>query len=255
MIDLKKVENINSVIEEYFTQNTSVTIVPAKDLMPAFISAGVFAKDHKNGMPIRKILRELDKTNQLNLIPSIHADRGPHSVYWYFIPSNAEAPTTRYKQEEKNPENKKSMLSRLESDETYVIDLCDIVLEKRANRQKRFDFLLGDLHKDGKSRTKLPVDAYYENLNLVIEYTINQISEPVASLDKEETSSEVSREERKKIYDQRRAEELPKNDIYLVVLSNVDFTCDANNKIIRNQEADMVIVRDRLENYISLKQE
>ena len=41
-------------------------------------------------------------------------------------------------------------------DESYVIDLCDLVLGLRAKRQHRFDFLRGD---SGRSH---PVDAYYE---------------------------------------------------------------------------------------------
>lgn len=65
MADLTILNKINRVIESYFKKNTSLTIVPAKKLMPGFISAGIFTKDKKNGLPIRKILRALDKTNQL----------------------------------------------------------------------------------------------------------------------------------------------------------------------------------------------
>ena len=42
MKDLSKVEKINKVIEEYFKANTSLTIIPVKNLMPAFINAGIF---------------------------------------------------------------------------------------------------------------------------------------------------------------------------------------------------------------------
>jgi len=54
--------------------------------------------------------------------------------------------------------------ARSTSDESYVIDLCDEVLKLKAHRQHRFDFLKGD------SGTRLPVDAYYPSLNLVIEF-------------------------------------------------------------------------------------
>lgn len=252
MADHTQLSKINRVIESYFEKNTSLTIVPAKKLMPNFISAGIFARDYKNGLPIRKILRELDKTKQLELIPFVYADRKAQSTYWYFIPSNAPVPTTPYKQVAKKPGSEKSSSSRVNSDETYVIDLCDLALAQTANRQKRFDFLLGDLHKDGVSQTKLPVDAYYETLNLVIEYREIQHFESVAHFDKpdKETVSGVSRDEQRKIYDLRREEVLPGNGIALVIISCSDFSCDAQHKIIRNKETDLKIVQNTLSEFV-----
>ena len=58
------------------------------------------------------------------------------------------------------------MTSRKNSDEHYVLDLCDEILGLKASRQQTFDFLRGD----GKPGKKLPVDAYYPNLKLVVEY-------------------------------------------------------------------------------------
>ena len=72
--------------------------------------------------------------------------------------------------------NKIVSKGRNDSDEYYVIDLCDEVLGRKAERQKRFDFLKGD-----KGHT-LPVDAFYKDLNLVIEYYERQHTEEVKSL-------------------------------------------------------------------------
>lgn len=55
-------------------------------------------------------------------------------------------------------------MGRKNSDEYYVIDLCDEVLGKQAIRQCTFDFLRGDTGR------KLPVDAFYEELNLHNEF-------------------------------------------------------------------------------------
>ena len=55
------------------------------------------------------------------------------------------------------------MASRNDSDEFYVINLCDEVLGANASRQHTFDFLRGD----GTPGRWLPVDAYYPELNLV----------------------------------------------------------------------------------------
>jgi len=251
MTDITKIESINRVVEAYFEKNTSVTIVPAKDLMPAFIEAGIFTKDHKKGLPIRKILRELDKADQLQLIPLVHPERKEKDTYWYFIPQNAVIPALPYKQEKMQSNRETAAQSRSLSDEAYVIDLCDTILEQKAERQKRFDFLLGDLHKDKKTRTKLPVDAYYENLNLVIEFQEAQHSEPLAVFDKPaiKTVSGVSRDEQRKIYDQRRREELPKHEIKLIVIPYSVFNYDSQHMIIRNAAQDLEKVKYVIDNY------
>ncbi|MBI9058645.1 hypothetical protein L3049_01990 [Labilibaculum sp. DW002] len=254
MKDLSKVEKINKVIEEYLNANSSLTIVPVKELMPAFIKAGIFVKDIKKGLPIRLILRELDASNQLDLIPRVHAERHGEHTYWYFVPASATVPETPYKQEKKKLEND-AIAIRLNSDETYVISLCDEVLSLKANRQKRFDFLLGDLHKNGKTQTMLPVDAYYEELQLVIEYKEIQNYRPLAVVDKDEDEEEnentktLSREEQRRIYDERRAKVLPENEISMIVISYSDFEYDDKNKIKRNKESDLKIVQKALKDF------
>ncbi len=254
MKDLSKIEKINTVIEEYLTSNATLTIVPVKELMPAFIKAGIFAKDIKKGLPIRLILRELDEKNELDLIPFVHAERHGEHTYWYFIPANSTAPEKEYKQEQKKLEND-ALAIRANSDETYVISLCDEVLSLKANRQKRFPFLLGDLHKNGKTQTMLPVDAYYEELQLVVEYKEIQNFRPVVASNKideeeeEEGNKTLSREELRRIYDERRAKVLPENDISMVVISYSDFEFDNENKIIRDKESDIVTVKKALRDF------
>ncbi|MBC7425946.1 MAG: hypothetical protein H7321_05370 [Bacteroidia bacterium] len=137
---------------------------------------------------------------------------------------------------------------RLQSDETYVLDLCDKVLGEKAERQKRFDFLLGDLHKDGFSRTKLPVDAYYPSYQLVIEYKESQHTVSHAIFDKQDvtTVSGVHRGEQRLIYDQRRATELPLHGIKLISISYDLFKNDNQHKIVRNPEADLLKVKEVL---------
>ncbi|WAC01686.1 hypothetical protein N7U66_17435 [Lacinutrix neustonica] len=41
------VTQINEVIESYFSTNTDKDWIPAKDIMPDLIKAGVFTKDQK----------------------------------------------------------------------------------------------------------------------------------------------------------------------------------------------------------------
>ena len=245
---IKEIDTINSVIEAYFIKNTTIEIIPAKALMPEFIAAGIFRKDIKNGKPIRDILRGLNEREQLQLIPYVHAEKKGIDTYWYFIPKDAPKPTALYKQETVSTAKQTAEQVRLLSDETYVIDLCDTLLKQKADRQKRFHFLLGDFHKDGITRTQLPVDAYYQALNLVIEYKESQHSEANEFFDKTyvKTVSGVSRGEQRKIYDLRRAEKLPLNGIKLIELSFDNFNCDSAHRIIRNSEQDLKVVEDIL---------
>jgi hypothetical protein len=54
-------------------------------LMPQFIKAGIFEKDHRNGLPIRQLLRDLDEINALDKITSILPERKKVNTNWYFI--------------------------------------------------------------------------------------------------------------------------------------------------------------------------
>lgn len=145
-----------------------------------------------------------------------------------------------------NYKGKKKRKSRADSDEYYVIDLCDEVLGRKASRQHRFDFLTGDTGK------RLPVDAYYEDLNLVVEYYERQHSEPIPYWDKKMTASGVPRQEQRRIYDERRKIVLPQHGIKLVVINYFDF--GTSKRILRNKAYDIKVVRNLLKEYIPKKQ-
>ncbi len=131
------------------------------------------------------------------------------------------------------------MASRKNSDEHYVIDLCDEILGLKASRQHTFDFLRGD----GEPGRKLPVDAYYPNLKLVVEYKERQHTESVAFFNKETTVSGVSRDEQRRIYDQRRRDVLPKHGIQLIEISYTDLKHDNRKRLIRSRQEDIAVIR------------
>ena len=212
----------------------------AKDLMPLFIREGIFGQDHKNGLPIRSILRDLDKSNQLHLIPSVLAERKSQNTNWFFIrPRNINSNQVSAQPSAKKENIDKAKVQSPDKDENYVLDLCDKVLNQRASRQHKFDFLLGD------AGTRLPVDAYYESLNLVIEYRERQHTEAVGFFDKPDkmTVSGVHRGEQRKLYDERRRKVLPENGIKLIEISYSDFNYDNQKRIIRNPEDDLDVVK------------
>ena len=240
---MSEIEQINKVIEAYFKLNTSVKFIPVKDLMPYFIKAGVFPKDNRNGLPIRNVLRRLDAKNQLSLIPNVIAERKLKNTYWFFSNTknhNLSILKNKITVYEKTVSASKKMQS---SDEHYIIDLCDEILQMKGSRQHTFDFLLGDLGKTG--RRKLPVDVYYESRKLVIEFNEQQHSKAVNHFDKPDqvTISGIHRGEQRKIYDKRKRTLLPQNGIKVLTITYDMFECSKNGKLVRNKIKDMEIVR------------
>ena len=140
---------------------------------------------------------------------------------------------------------KSSSSKRKDSDESYVIDLCDEILNRKSLRQHRFDFLKGD------SGVPLPVDAYYPDLKLVIEYRERQHTEEVKFFNRRQTVSGVNRGEQRKIYDQRRREVLPEHGITLIEIGYEDFEHDLSKRLLRNAENDCVILMNKLKRYIN----
>ncbi|WP_287368879.1 hypothetical protein [Thauera sp.] len=128
-------------------------------------------------------------------------------------------------------------------DEVYVLNLCDGVLHSPSERQHRFAFLLGDTGR------KLPVDAYYPRLALVIEYHERQHSEAVPFFDRRLTVSGVPRGLQRAIYDQRRRDVLPQHGIQLVEFSVKEFARQGR-RLRRREVEDIEVIRQKLGHYI-----
>ena len=244
-----QVAQINKVIENYFNTNTEKNSIPAKDIMSDLIEVGVFTKDTKKGLPLRKVFRALDKEKALDKIPAVHAERTETAVYWYllragaeFVPNEAIGAVSKKEKAQETREN---------SDEFYVLDLCDEVLNEKASRKHTFPFLLGDMHKRGKTRTKLPLAAFYKDANLVIEF-LEKESE--ADQDEEKlnvmTVSGITRAEQIKKYNKRRRDVLQKKEIHLVEIDYAAFENDKENRLVRNKEQDILLLKELLNVYI-----
>jgi hypothetical protein len=135
------------------------------------------------------------------------------------------------------------------SDEAYLIDLCDEVLGRPALRQHRFDFLRGDA-RPGKQGARLPVDAYYPEQQLVVEYRERQHTEAIPFMNRRLTVSGVDRGTQRAIYDQRRRDVLPQHGIDLVELSYADLAHDKNKRLHRRREEDLAVLRQALARWI-----
>jgi hypothetical protein len=134
-------------------------------------------------------------------------------------------------------------------DESYVLDVCDHILNCRASRQHRFPFLLGDPGRDGRCRT-LPVDAYYEDLGLVIEYWERQHILPTPIMDKKPTCSGCTRGEQRRRYDERRGTLLPANGIKLVVVRYDELAHTSRGRLRRKDVDDETRLRALLSRFL-----
>ena len=239
---MNKIQQINKTIGDYFEQNPGINVIAAKDMMPYFVLRGIFGKDIKKGQPIRAFLRELDQENTLNKIPYAYPKRKAAYVNWFFtraagfdlISETGASHTIKIQSHTAH--------YRKGSDECYVLDLCDAVLKRKGERQRHFDFLLGDADKHGRC-AMLPVDIYYQDLNLAIEYKERQHVAPNSHFDKTDriTVSGVHRGEQRKIYDQRRLDVLPLHGIQIIEIFYSDFVVDSKNKILRNgNDSDII---------------
>ena len=141
------------------------------------------------------------------------------------------------------------MGKRSESDEFYVIDLCDELFGVQASRQHRFDWLRGDWSEKKQSFSLLPVDAYWHSLGLVIEYAERQHSESVKIFDQRDTISGVSRGLQRRIYDQRRVDMMPLNGLTLIVIPSRAFSLK-RKKIVRDPRRDLEVLRTLLSDFI-----
>jgi hypothetical protein len=134
--------------------------------------------------------------------------------------------------------------SRDDSDEAYVVDLCDAILGEPARRQHLFDWLLSDPGRNGRCR-RLPVDAYYPAHRLVIEYQERQHDEPIPYFDKPDklTVSGVHRGIQRRIYDERRATEIPAHGLRLVIVKPTDLAADQRGRLQRYRDSDLPALR------------
>ncbi|QNO38165.1 hypothetical protein H4J02_03815 [Protaetiibacter sp. SSC-01] len=133
-------------------------------------------------------------------------------------------------------------MGRETSDEHYVLDLCDAALGATGLRQHRFEWLRGDVSPTSGRAVRLPVDAYWPELGLVVEFRESQHFQPTPFFDKPDrlTVSGVHRGEQRRRYDERRDALIPEHGLRLVVIRTDDF--EMRGRRIRRQPRDAEVV-------------
>jgi hypothetical protein len=135
--------------------------------------------------------------------------------------------------------------SRRDSDEAYVMDLVEAALGVVGARQHRFDWLRGDPNGRGV-RAALPVDGYWPDFRLVVEYRERQHDEANALFDHRATISGGDRGAQRRRYDQLRDALIPAHQLRLVVIMPTDLASDRRGRLHRNWDSDTAAVRELL---------
>ena len=97
---------------------------------------------------------------------------------------------------------------------------------------QRFPFLRGDPTLRCPKGVTLPVDAYYPNFKLVLEFREAQhYSDRVALWDNRVTATGQRRKEQRRKYDKRREELLPANGIKLLIVYDYEISMNYANDL------------------------
>lgn len=132
-------------------------------------------------------------------------------------------------------------------DEHYVMDLLDEILGA-GRRQATFDWLLGDRSPTTGRRRRLPVDGYWSEHGLVVEFDERQHTESVPLWDQKPTLSGISRGEQRRRYDRRKSDVIPAYGLRLVRVAQSSFPQlkKGGKKIDRERTRDLDHLRSIL---------
>jgi hypothetical protein len=107
-----------------------------------------------------------------------------------------------------------------------------------------FDWLRGDPSAARPLGTRLPVDCYWPDLELVVEFQ-EQHTRPSPFFDRRHTGSGVGRGEQRRIYDERKRLLIPTHGLHLVLIEKSAFVVESK-RIVRDPARDIVVVREYL---------
>lgn len=80
----EQINTINEVVKNYFITHRNFSQVPATQLMPELIAAGVFKKNVGDGLPILELLALLERSGAIQMIPQVFSEVKDKKNNWYF---------------------------------------------------------------------------------------------------------------------------------------------------------------------------
>lgn len=129
---------------------------------------------------------------------------------------------------------------RVNSDEHYVLSLCEKIVGRKALRQHTFDWLRADPDARGQRR-RLPVDAYWPELSMVALYRESPPRAPIVVED-----GPPSRAMLRYIYDERRRTEVRVWGMGLIDVCS-DQLAHRGTRLLRDYEHDFGVLQPLVE--------
>ena len=80
-----KVVKMGYAIQNYLEKSALKSAKPV-ELMERLIELGFFEKDHREGLPLRDVLRNLNEANKLYLLPQVQKELKTQNIWWSFEP-------------------------------------------------------------------------------------------------------------------------------------------------------------------------
>jgi hypothetical protein len=84
---LELAHRIDNIIDGWLRE-TGVQEAKPKDVMPVLLKHKIFSADHRQGLPLRKLLRELDDAGHLSVMTTARCERKAKNRLWTFHPSS-----------------------------------------------------------------------------------------------------------------------------------------------------------------------
>ncbi|OWW25840.1 hypothetical protein B4Q04_09620 [Zobellia sp. OII3] len=84
-MDDSTIVKMGYAIQNYLEKSGIKSAKPA-ELMEPLIELGFFEKDQSKGLPLRNILRDLNKANKLYLLPQVKKELKTQNIWWSFEP-------------------------------------------------------------------------------------------------------------------------------------------------------------------------
>lgn len=222
---MKKIAQINIILNEYFEHNKNVQEVPVAFMMSYFVLAGIFKDDHSKGKNLKNFLRRLEDKKQLHLIPFAKVEQKNILKKWFFVRAHYKPLAEKSKAQLK----KSPKYSFKKSDAAYILSLCNKVLISKYQVSKK-DFTI-TAPSNLIDLQKMKVDGYYPDLKIAIKFL--EKSNP------SKVKSKLLFFTEKTVFEQI--------DYQIIFISYKKFAYLASGKLNRRTLVDLEVLREVLE--------
>ena len=94
----------------------------AKDVMPLLIQNEVFRRDHRQDLPLRKLLRDLQRSGDLSVMRTVRPERKKKNTLWYFTLREPVGPVEPGPEGESPPRKRPRPVKSRESPSSSLVD-------------------------------------------------------------------------------------------------------------------------------------